>query len=99
MSDNLQDRPATLSRKPRPAPDERVDPVDYPQPPATPAKPKAQEAPAPVQKKRKREATFPFSTRLSEEVLGILEDAVAREGITIRDAVEQAIRGRWGSAS
>lgn len=97
MSDNLQDRPAILSRKPRPAPDERVDPVDYPQPPVAQAKQRTEEIQQPVQRKRKREATFPFSTRLSEEVLGILEDAVAREGITIRDAVEQAIRGRWGS--
>lgn len=36
MSDSKQDRPADLKvrRRPRPAPDERVDPVDYRQPDA-----------------------------------------------------------------
>lgn len=98
MTENLPDRPSSLARRgPRPAPDEAVDPVHFapvPQPDTAPAQPS--EA-ASRSSKRKRELTFPFSTRLSQEVQSILDDAVDSEGITVREAVEQAIRTRWGS--
>lgn len=96
MTENIQDRPAALParRRPQPAPDETVDPVDY-----APAA-QAVAAPTPVaataRTKRKREATFPFSTRISQDVQEILDAAVEAEGITVREAVEQAIRTRWG---
>jgi hypothetical protein len=101
MTENLPDRPSSLARRgPRPAPDEAVDPVHFT--PVTqsdrasePASPEPREV---VRlSKRKRELTFPFSTRLSQEVQLILDQAVDSEGITVREAVEQAIRSRWGS--
>lgn len=98
MTDNLQDRPAALParRRPQPAPDETVDPVDYAPAPAA----QSVAAPAPAagtsRTKRKRELTFPFSTRISQDVQELLDAAVEAEGITVRDAVEQAIRTRWG---
>jgi hypothetical protein len=102
MTENLPDRPSSLARRgPRPAPDEAVDPVHFapvPQPDRTPDTAPAEPSEAAVRpSKRKRELTFPFSTRLSQEVQSILDDAVDSEGITVREAVEQAIRTRWGS--
>lgn len=94
MTDNLQDRPSVLTRRrPQPAPDETVDPVDY-----TPSAQRVAAEPAVgnVRAKRKRELTFPFSTRLSQDVQELLDAAVEAEGITVREAVEQAIRTRWG---
>lgn len=104
MTENLPDRPPSLTRRgPRPAPDEAVDPVHFVPDPqqdrglaATPPEPTE----AVVRSsKRKRELTFPFSTRLSQEVQAILDEAVDSEGITVREAVEQAIRSRWGTNS
>lgn len=93
-----QERPASLKRPPRPAPDENVDPVDAPapapaSPPAAPAEVPAA-APAP---RRKREITVPFSTRLSPETLDLIDQATAQTGQTIRGVVEEAIRARWGT--
>jgi hypothetical protein len=154
MTEGLKERPALLRRTPRPAPDEKVDPVDYspgavapvPDPapsaeaspasggvepastpvvaapvqaptvqPAVPAQeapdatPVAAPAPArqsarttkaaksPANKKTsRREVTFPLSTRLSEEVMNILYTASDEEGISVREAIEQGIRSRWG---
>ncbi len=101
MTDNLQERPASLARRPKPAPDETIDPVNYSQPPTASVSPPVGRNPSTAQPassaKRKRELTFPFSTRLSAEVQELLDTAVDSEGITVRDAVEQAIRSRWGS--
>lgn len=104
MTDNLPDRPPALTRRgPRPAPDETVDPVHFvPSPvqdqaPAVAPEPKQQTSPKAA--RRKRELTFPFSTRLSQDVQETLDQAVESEGITVREAVEQAIRSRWGSQS
>lgn len=102
MTDNLPDRPPALTRRgPRPAPDETVDPVHFvpnsPQGQAS-APPAESQQQAPTKAaKRKRELTFPFSTRLSQDVQEALDQAVESEGITVREAVEQAIRSRWGS--
>lgn len=165
----IKDRPAQLRRRPRPAPDETVDPVDYNPATHTPAAPSAapvqveatpvsgggekepaeeaapaavpapaaepvsapeaagesslQAAPAAVavpfeslaptparqtsrgskakattnKKSQRREVTFPLSTRVSQEILDLLYDAQENEGITLRDAIEQGVRMRWGS--
>ena len=46
----------------------------------------------------RREVTLPFSTRLSEDVLNLIDEAVANGegGGVIRHVVEEAIRARWG---
>jgi hypothetical protein len=102
MTENLPDRPSSLARRgPRPAPDEAVDPVHFVPDPkldrSLDAAPSEPNEIAVRPSKRKRELTFPFSTRLSQEVQAILDHAVDSEGITVREAVEQAIRSRWGS--
>lgn len=163
MTEGLKDRPAQLRRLPRPAPDEKVDPVDYSPaavapaaqatapvaaaaqspmtapaepPPAgggvespavvapaqSPVEPAAQVqtlaapvVPAPTatrtrqtpktskaskpptsRKSARREVTFPLSTRISEEVSDILYAAAEDEDISVREAIEQAIKARWG---
>lgn len=129
MSENLKDRPAVLRRTPRPAPDEKVDPVDYSPAAVAPASAPAPApsgggvaavdpvaAPAPVtqapvrqatrpakaskaatnRKTARREVTFPLSTRLSQEVIDVLYAAAEDEGISVREAIEQAIKSRWG---
>lgn len=137
MSTELPDRPTSLRRVPRPAPDESVDPVDYvpatalafqaaPQPtapveqvapqPATPRTPKATQprkttpasapsvpvvstdtsAPKRLGRPRGRELTVPFSTRIAIDISEIIDDVAAREGLTIRSVVEQAIQDKWG---
>lgn len=156
MTEVIKERPPVLRRPPRPAPDEKVDPVDYspsavappalapavtsePSPvtsevvaesaPAPAVEPvqapvvqpviPAAEAPAAVapappaparqstrtskaaktagnRKTSRREVTFPLSTRLSQEVLDILYTAVEEEGISVREAIEQGIKSRWG---
>ena len=47
----------------------------------------------------RREVTLPFSTRLSVEVLDLIDAAVANGegGGVIRNVVEEAIRARWGN--
>lgn len=67
----------------------------------TPAAPITAPAPAPVIGPRgrpRREVTLPFSTRLSEDVLNLIDEAVANGegGGVIRHVVEEAIRARWG---
>lgn len=159
MNDDLKERPPVLKRRPRPAPDEKVDPVDYS--PATPAQasgaalspvvaqaaepdagggesvlgsvldtpaqaaqPLTVEAPvaspaatqavkqaAPLRqqtraskstktpvntKTSRREVTYPFSTRLAQNVVDVLYAAADEEGISVREATEQAILSRWG---
>ena len=102
MTNNLPDRPPALTRRgPRPAPDETVDPVHFVSKPVQDQSPVSTPDPdrqaLPKVAKRKRELTFPFSTRLSQDVQETLDQAVESEGITVREAVEQAIRSRWGS--
>jgi len=106
MSDQQQDRPADLRarRRPQPAPDERVDPVDYRQSasaaPSTPAPtptPTPEPAVAPRRGRPRREATIPFSTRLAPDVVELIDNAVASgegEG-TIRGVIEDAVRARY----
>lgn len=109
---NQQDRPDLNARrrKPQPAADERVDPVNYRQtePLPTAATVAPQVAPqmqvpavtaAPVVRRGRprREATVPFSTRLAPDVLELIDAAVAADAAegTIRSVVEDAIRSRY----
>jgi len=104
MSDQQQDRPSDLRarRRPRPAPDERVDPVDYRQSASTaPSRPAPAPTPEPAVAPRRgrprREATIPFSTRLAPDVVQLIDNAVASgegEG-TIRGVIEDAVRARY----
>ena len=107
MSDQAE-RPTSLRRMPRPAPDERVDPVDYRAPaPAQAAAPTTssttarsaaavESSPTPRRGRPRRELTAQFSTRLTPDVIALIDQAADREGTTIRDVVEQAIRRTWG---
>ncbi|WP_448812127.1 hypothetical protein [Agromyces bauzanensis] len=141
MSTTMPDRPM---RRPRPAADDSVDPIDFVAPaakpeapaeaasatpsvieqPATavaPAEPAAAPSPratkpaagkkatkaAPttepetirtgrVGRPRHREVALPFSTRLSEDVLELIDTAVDEHGLTQRAVVERAVRETWG---
>lgn len=104
MTEAMKDRPASLTRRgPKPAPDEAIDPVDAaPQPTTpTPVAPAAVIAPqnmnTSVRPSKRREVTIPLGTRLSVPVMEVLDQAVLEQGITIRDALEQAIMSRWGN--
>ena len=66
----------------------------------TPATPPPISIPATSPRGRpRREVTLPFSTRLSVDVLNLIDEAVANGegGGVIRNVVEEAIRARWGS--
>jgi len=108
MSEQQQDRPTDLRarRRPQPAPDERVDPVDYRQgtpasaagtTPAPAPAPAAAPAAAPRRGRPRRESTIPFSTRLAPDVVELIDNAVASgegEG-AIRGVIEDAVRARY----
>ncbi|GAA4492027.1 hypothetical protein [Microbacterium panaciterrae] len=102
------DRPMTLKRTPKPAADDRVDPIDVAPPAATDAPSSEVTAPAAVEapaagtapaaaapRGKKREITVPLSNRISLEASQVLERA-AEEAGSIRAALEQAIFGQWG---
>lgn len=94
MSSNQPlDRPATLKRAPKPAADESVDPVDAP----TPAEKKPATAAATPRAPKRREATFPLSTRVVQPVLDTLDSVVAGgHAMSQRAAIEEAIINYWG---
>ena len=99
------ERPMTLKRPPKPAADDRVDPIDVApaavvEAPAetTPAAPAATESAPPATtapRGKKREITVPLSNRISLEASQVLERA-AEEAGSIRAALEQAIFAHWG---
>jgi hypothetical protein len=107
MSDQQERPDLNRRRRPQPAPDERVDPVDYRQA-ASPAPVETTTAvaakqtsavAAPAQRGRpRREVTVPFSTRLSPDVFDLIDAAVASgvDGTTIRAVLEAAIREKYG---
>lgn len=79
------DRPAALSRRPRPqpAPDDLVDPVSLrPETPATP------QVPAP----RRSKATVPLYVRIPEDVAARVDHAAASRGVSKREIIEQLVR-------
>lgn len=96
MNNASQDRPAALKRTPKPAADENVDPVDAQ--PVVAAKPRSTAAPAAPRERvvKKREVTFPLSTRVVQEVLDTIDIAVsAGLAPSQRAAIEEAIIGYW----
>lgn len=40
-----------------------------------------------------------FSTRIALPSRWLIDEVVAREGISIRDVIEQALEARWGSGT
>ena len=102
------ERPASLQRRrPRPAPDEHIDPVDYTPPratspqPATPvvSSPPVQAAPAAeptAAPKRgrgrpRREPTIQLGVRVAQDVSDLLEERTDHDG-TARAVIENAVR-------
>ncbi|PPF91293.1 hypothetical protein C5C03_00260 [Clavibacter michiganensis] len=103
MSSNLPERPDALrrNRRPVPAADERVDPVDYrATPDETPAVEERPQKIAPAVRAMgsRRETALPFSTRLATDVLDLIDQArAAGEGDgKVRHVVEKAIRDTYG---
>ncbi|WP_296216370.1 CopG family transcriptional regulator [uncultured Corynebacterium sp.] len=88
----MKDRPASLTRKPRPAPDEATDPVT---PQQTTPPPGHTQTETPTQRRKRRVATVPLSTRLDPDVLDILDTAAHEHGWTIRAAIEHAITSTY----
>ncbi|MEB2529156.1 hypothetical protein [Kocuria rosea] len=98
------ERPASLvRRRPRPAPDEHIDPVDYTPPrvtspqPATPAvsSPPVQAAPAAAPKRGRgrprREPTIQLGVRVAQDVSDLIEELTEHDG-TARAVIENAVR-------
>ena len=48
---------------------------------------------------RKRDIAVSFSTRISLPTRDLLDAVALREGLSLRETVEQAIEFRWGSGS
>ena len=85
------DRPDSLARMPKPAPDEIYDPVD------TPSVMK-KTTPAPAESPRRvREAKAPLSALVSLEIIDIVEEISIQRKMTKRSVIEEAIRAHWGS--
>lgn len=96
----MSTQPGRPGRRPRPRPaaDEKLDPVDYraqpqtlPVPTPTPVPPLAPQGSAPGRK----EATVQLATRISLEIDTILIDAVNATGKSKRALVEEAIKNTW----
>lgn len=89
MTETQKERPTTLVRRqPKPAADERTDPIDSM--PAVSAAPTSRPARA-----GRREPTIAISPRISIRVMEVLDAAIEREGISQRQAIEDAIMARW----
>ncbi|MFI7743738.1 hypothetical protein [Kocuria rhizosphaericola] len=102
------ERPASLARRrPRPAPDEHIDPVDYTPPratspqPATPvvSSPPVQVTPA-VQPtaapkrgrgRPRREPTIQLGVRVAQDVSDLIQELTEHDG-TARAVIENAVR-------
>ena len=102
------ERPASLARRrPRPAPDEHIDPVDYTPPRATspqPATPVVSSPPVqaasvaqpPAAPKRgrgrpRREPTIQLGVRVAQDVSDLIEELTEHDG-TARAVIENAVR-------
>ena len=102
------ERPASLQRRrPRPAPDEHIDPVDYTPPgtatpqPATPvvstppvqAAPAAEPTAAPKRGRGRprREPTIQLGVRVAQDVSDLIEELTEHDG-TARAVIENAVR-------
>ena len=102
------ERPASLQRRrPRPAPDEHIDPVDYtppratsPQsatpvvsPPPVQAAPAAEPTAAPKRGRGRprREPTIQLGVRVAQDVSDLIEELTEHDG-TARAVIENAVR-------
>ncbi len=102
------ERPASLARRrPRPAPDEHIDPVDYTPPPATSpqpatpvvstppvqAAPAAEPTAAPKRGRGRprREPTIQLGVRVAQDVSDLIEELTEHDG-TARAMIENAVR-------
>ncbi|GAA3706888.1 hypothetical protein GCM10022377_20800 [Zhihengliuella alba] len=83
-ADNRPDRPEPGKRRPRPAHDANVDPIE-PAPAPAPAS-------APAAKVRRE----PFTTAIDPDVRYILNRVKLEENLKIYEALEQAIVAHWG---
>jgi hypothetical protein len=52
-----------------------------------------------ARERRARDLAVNISTRVSLPVRDLLDEVVDREGISIREAIEVAIKEKWGSAA
>ena len=89
------ERPARSKARPRPAADEKLDPVDYrlettPSPTRQPV-----QAAAPAPAAGRKEATVQLATRISLEIDTILTNAANTTGKSKRALVEEAIKNTW----
>ncbi|MDZ5146313.1 hypothetical protein [Microbacterium testaceum] len=107
--DAKTDRPATLKRAPRPAPDENIDPVAPTPVPAASPTPAPAPAPAPTTKTGKKRGPYnvvriekkPATYRLPLDVHEIIDnarnEAAARgDRLTNDEVITMAVRAFWG---
>ena len=98
------ERPVSLARRrPRPAPDEHIDPIDYTPPApattpqsATPAVSTPAEEPTAAAPKRgrgrpRREPTIQLGVRVAQDVSDLIEELTEHDG-TARAVIENAVR-------
>lgn len=88
MSETMPERPATGRRRPKPASDVNVDPIDPIAPQFPVETPSARTAKTP---------RVPVSTRLDEETIYILNRVKLDERVKIYEAIELAVKEKWGS--
>ncbi|MFI7482460.1 hypothetical protein ACH9EU_08575 [Kocuria sp. M1R5S2] len=98
------ERPASLQRRrPRPAPDEHIDPVDYTSPRATspqvstpparatPVAESSVDAPKRGRGRPRREPTIQLGVRVAQDVSDLIEELTEHDG-TARAVIENAVR-------
>lgn len=87
MTEAMPDRPSANRRRPKPASDVNVDPIEAPAPRLAPAS--IAQAPKTVR--------IPVSTRLDDETIYILNRVKLDEKIKIYEAIEIAVKEKWGN--
>lgn len=88
MSDAMPERPTVSRRLPKPAADVNVDPIENVPPEAR----RVISASAPQKAPR-----TPVSTRLDDETIYILNRVKLDEKLKIYEAIELAVKEKWGS--
>lgn len=87
MSDAMPERPTTSRRLPKPAADVNVDPIEN--------APSETRRVLPTLSSQKVSRT-PVSTRLDDETIYILNRVKLDERLKIYEAIELAVKERWG---
>lgn len=77
--------------KPRPPKDQNIDPVEGPAVEAPEPAAEAEGEDFVVFRRKKREPLFPYSTRLSDRTIALIEQASAQEGKPQRQIVEEVL--------